>query len=210
MAGSLRPSRHPSGVLELELHRPHRLNALDGSLITELVSALRSPVANCVLLNGTGRSFSAGYDLHSLDADALSTSADGLVSPIESPLLAAVDACPVPIVAAVQGDALGGGLDLLLGCDLVLAADDARFGYPANRIGLVYSQAALVRLVRAVGPARSRHLLLTGEPVDATPRSNGGSCNRWFLLSASASSRGVPPIESPGPPRSHSGEIAVS
>ncbi len=167
----LRRIAHPSGVLELVLDRPSRRNALDDTLSRALVAALADVGdARVVLLRGAGTAFCAGYDLRSVDTscgDALARSAESRLVPLDPPAPAAVEACAVPVVAALHGAVLGGGLELALACDVRTVADDARLGVPAAQLGLVYSHEGLRRFVRAFGSALARDLLLTGRTLDA-------------------------------------------
>lgn len=112
-----------------------------------------------VVLTGAGEHFSAGSDIAALDqlGDArLPVAAE-----------AAVADCRKPVLAAVRGFCLGGGCELATACDLRIAADDARFSVPPANLGITYPLSATERLVRLVGPAAAKHLLFTGEPVDA-------------------------------------------
>lgn len=165
-------TRTEAGVLELEIRRPERRNALDPALTGALAEALGDVDhgVDCVLLTGQGASFCAGYDLRAVDVGdphRVARTADAVIAPLRSPLLDALDACPVPTVAAIQGEALGGGLELALACDLRVAADDARFGFPAARLGLVYSHDGIARAVNVLGAARAKQLFLLGDPIDA-------------------------------------------
>lgn len=178
----LRVARPADGVLELVLDRPARRNALDGGLQAAIAKALaRLDGARCVLLRGEGPAFCAGYDLHDLDASsggALAVSADTGVVPHEPVAARALDRCPVPIVAALHGPVLGGGLEVALACDLRVAADDARLGAPAALLGLVYSHEGLARMHAVLGASLARDLLLTGEALDADRAHAAGIVHR--------------------------------
>jgi enoyl-CoA hydratase/carnithine racemase len=155
------------GVARLTLSNPSKRNALDRELLDELAAALRDVDARCVILTGEGDAFSAGYDIADLSPERLAEeAADLLTHPFEA-AVAALDAVPVPVVAAVGGHAFGGGLELALTCDLRVCAPGARLGMPPARLGVVYSHSGLRRFVDAIGAARTRELFLTARPVEA-------------------------------------------
>jgi enoyl-CoA hydratase len=154
------------GVLTLTLDNPSRANALTGGMLEDLRAALgRVPEgARVVLVRGAGdRHFSAGVDL--ADAPSPATLRDG-----ERRLGAAVDAvhaCPVPVVAALNGSAHGGGLELAASCDWRIARAGADFAMPAARLGVAYTPRGVQTFATLLGPARTAALFLTGAPVDA-------------------------------------------
>ncbi|HET6548716.1 MAG TPA: enoyl-CoA hydratase-related protein, partial [Solirubrobacter sp.] len=119
------------------------------------------------VVTGAGGVFSAGYDIGDLEpARLVEEAAELLTHPFEA-ALAAVDAVPVPVVAAMDGHAFGGGLELALACDLRVCAAGAKLGMPPARLGVVYSATGLRRFVDAIGAARTRELFLTARPVSA-------------------------------------------
>ena len=120
-----------------------------------------------MILTGEGDVFSAGYDIADLSPERLAEeAADLLTHPFEA-AVTALDAVPVPVIAAVGGHAFGGGLELALTCDLRICAPRARLGMPPARLGVVYSHTGLRRFVDAIGSARTRELFFTARPVDA-------------------------------------------
>ncbi len=119
------------------------------------------------MLTGEGDVFSAGYDIGDLSPEHLAEEAAELLTHPFEAALAALDAVPVPVVAALSGHAFGGGLELALACDLRVCATNARLGMPPARLGVVYSHTGLRRFVDAIGSARTRELFLTARPVDA-------------------------------------------
>ncbi|OZC74136.1 enoyl-CoA hydratase/isomerase family protein [Rhodococcus sp. 06-462-5] len=156
-------------VRTLTMNRPHRRNALDNTLVDALEIALtgaeNDEETRCVLLAGSGRSFCAGADLQYFLALQ-----DELGSPISflrrvSAMITRFETSPLPIVAAVHGHAVAGGLELALGCDVVVAAEDALIGDGHIRNNLVPAGGSSVRLPRKVGDAMARWLSLTGELV---------------------------------------------
>lgn len=156
-----RPSPHVA-LVELDLPPTNALGAAMRGLMAEGLSAIEGdPDVRCVVLTGRGRLFCAGNDLRELAGRA----ADDL-SPIGdfNALIGRIEALRMPIVAAVGGGALGGGLDLALACDIRLAAEGATFTASGVNVGLMASTGRLPRLI-GVGPAKS--MLLTGLPIDA-------------------------------------------
>lgn len=171
--------RGPAAVLTLD--RPDRRNALSRELIAALTAGFRraaaDPAARCVVLTGTGPAFCAGMDLDELRA-TLGPEADRVWDDAArlAELFELIYALPKPTIAAVNGAAVAGGAGLVTVCDLAVAADGARFGYPEVRRGLV---AALVlpHLLRHVGERAARYLLLTGELIDAPTAARLGLVN---------------------------------
>jgi enoyl-CoA hydratase/carnithine racemase len=155
------------GVARLTISNPAKRNALDRGVLDGLAELLPAVAARCVVLTGEGDVFSAGYDIGNLSAEHLAEEAAELLTHPFEAALAALDAVPVPVVAALGGHAFGGGLELALACDLRVCAPGARLGMPPARLGVVYSHTGLRRFVDAVGSARTRELFLTARPVDA-------------------------------------------
>ena len=163
MADAVQTARH-GHLLEVVLDRPERRNAFDGAMVDGLAAAFADVGdARAVLLRGEGPSFSAGADL-----DWMRASVD--LSPDENlaegrrlgALFAAVDGCPIPVVAAVHGHAIGGGAGLVACADVAIAAPDARFAFSEVRIGLVPATISPYVLAR-IGEAAARRYLLTAE-----------------------------------------------
>jgi enoyl-CoA hydratase len=163
-------ARTEGRVRHLTFHRPDALNALDqqvlAALDAELAAVAGDAAIGAVLLDGAGdRAFCAGADLTELDgldaagAHALLRRGQRIVS--------ALAELPVPVVAAVDGHALGGGFEIALACPVVLASDRARFGLPESRLGLMPGYGGTQRLRHAVGHAPAMAMLLAGRPVDA-------------------------------------------
>lgn len=157
-------------VAVLSLQRPESLNAITKAMADRLTALLAQlgDDRNCwvvVLTAADGRAFCAGADL----AERESMGAAELVARRESlrRLFAAVREVPQPTIAAVFGYVLGGGFELALSCDLVVAAEDAVFGLPEAQVGLVPAGGGTLLLTRAVGPARAKELIFTGRRLDA-------------------------------------------
>lgn len=167
--GTLRVEEPAPGVARLTISNPEKRGALDPPLLEALVAALDRLDARCVLLTGEGRAFCAGYDIGSL----LREPAQAHLFPAA---LEAIEAYPFPVVAALNGHAIGGGLELAIACDLRIAADTATLGMPPAKLGVVYAHAGINRFVTAIGAARTRELFFTGRRFDAA------TAERWGLV----------------------------
>jgi enoyl-CoA hydratase/carnithine racemase len=182
---------HPAPhVARLTISNPSKRNALDRPILDALAETLPRLDARCVLLTGAGTMFSAGYDIGHFAPDRLAEEAAELVANPFEAALEALDAVPMPVVAALNGHAIGGGLELALSCDLRVAAEGARMGMPPGRLGLVYSHTGLRRFLDAVGAARTRELFLTAKLVDAATAASWGLVNEVVAADAVAA-RGV-------------------
>lgn len=152
----------------ITLDRPEQRNAISHEMLGELLAALSSfvadPACRVVVLRGAGQDFCAGADVNELDRARSEGSAVAYGGELDD-LLRAIVACPVPVIAEVQGAALGGGCQLAVACDLVVATTTARFGIPSARLGVVIGRESIDRLVRAVGPKRAGQLLLAGRTI---------------------------------------------
>jgi enoyl-CoA hydratase/carnithine racemase len=165
--GSVVLDEPADGVARLTIANPAKRNALDRGVLDGLAEALPALDARCVVLTGEGDVFSAGYDIGGLSPEHLAEEAAELLTHPFEAALAALDAVPVPVVAALGGHAFGGGLELALTCDLRVCAAGARLGMPPARLGVVYSHTGLRRFVDAIGSARTRELFLTARPLQA-------------------------------------------
>ncbi|MGH3449421.1 MAG: enoyl-CoA hydratase/isomerase family protein [Haloechinothrix sp.] len=154
------------GVGWIWLNRPERLNAVAPALVDDLLSALdtvaRQPV-RAVVLAGRGRAFCAGHDLKEPTPDG---DARPRVERIQD-VTRRIRRLGAPVIAAVHGYAVGAGAEFALGCDLVLAADDAVFAFPEAGLGLSVTGGASRLLPLLVGPLKAKELLLLGERIDA-------------------------------------------
>ncbi|MCS3802918.1 enoyl-CoA hydratase/carnithine racemase [Chromobacterium alkanivorans] len=159
---------YPSaGVARLRLNRPQARNALNMALRRELARRFQALSAEAevraVLLCGDSRAFAAGADLAEL-ADCGSIE---LMQRQVHKLWQAIADCPKPVIAAVAGYALGGGCELAMHADIIVAAESAQFGQPEVKVGVMPGAGGTQRLLRAVGKFRAMKLLLSGEPVGA-------------------------------------------
>lgn len=152
-------------IRTLWLNRPEKRNALDGEVLSGMIEALRASVApedRVVVIRGKGSVFCAGLDM----AERRETITMGEASGIEE-MLRAIELCPLPVVAVVQGDAIAGGNELALHCDLVVASDKARFGMSLAQVGLAPNWFLAKKLMEVLGPVTTREMLLIGDPLPA-------------------------------------------
>lgn len=173
--------RHDDAVATLTISRPDKMNALNGETVAELDQALRSLVDDSsvrgIVLTGEGeKAFVAGADIAELarmePLSGVTTSRRG------QDAFRFLERSPKPVIAAVNGYALGGGLELALACHLRIASDNARFGLPEVKLGIIPGYGGTVRLPRLVGRGRALELILTGEMIDAAEAHRIGLVNR--------------------------------
>jgi enoyl-CoA hydratase/carnithine racemase len=169
MAGPFVTVEASDGIVTLTIRRPEALNALSTAVCAELTGAIeaagRDPAARVVVLTGEGRAFSTGADLKEragAPEDAIWRHNRAI---FQIPL--ALEALPVPSIAAINGLALGGGCEIALGCDLRWTADTAEFGCPEVTRGIIPAAGGTQRLARLLGPARAMRLILTGRRIGA-------------------------------------------
>jgi len=166
--GKLRIDAPAPHVVRVTIDSPAKRNALDHDILDALAEALPGLEARCLLITGAGRVFSAGYDIGALPRDDFPRAAEAIVAHPFASAIAAVDAYPYPVLAALNGHAIGGGLELALSCDLRVCSADARLGMPPARLGLIYSHTGLRKFVDAIGAPRTRELFFTARAVGAT------------------------------------------
>ncbi len=179
MADLVQSERRESVVL-LTLNRPDALNALSPELLEAFSGALAEVEADssirAVVVTGAGRAFVAGADITvmtkmtPLEAEAFSKNAHEIFERLES--------LPIPTIAAVNGFALGGGCELALACDWIYASAKARFGQPETKLGLIPGFGGTSRLVRRVGLAHAKELIMVGDPIKADEAARIGLANR--------------------------------
>jgi enoyl-CoA hydratase len=173
-------------VALLTLDRPSLLNALDRATLEALqahVAALAKDASlRAVVVTGEGRAFAAGADIAEMRSlDVLGGEA---FSRLGHAALGALEALAVPTIAAVNGFALGGGCELACACDWIYASNKARFGQPEVNLGLLPGFGGTSRLLRRVGLAWAKELVLSGEPIDAETAQRIGLVNRVFAPEA--------------------------
>jgi len=164
----------------ITVNRPDKLNALDDRVIEELGIAIDSvrenPDVGGVILTGAGRAFVAGADIKRLEKmGAVATKALALRG---QDVFRRFETSPKPVIAAVNGFALGGGCELAMACHIRIASDAAKFGQPEVKLGVTPGYGGTQRLPRLVGKGRALQLLLTGEMIDAQEALRIGLVNR--------------------------------
>lgn len=167
-ADVLRIERPAPGVALVRLHRPAVLNALNLALRRALAAAFEAlesdDTVSVIVLAGSERAFCAGADLN----EYVDATPQEIIDRHMDRLWGAIARCRKPVIAAVRGHALGGGCELALHADVIVAGESARFGQPEVLIGLMPGGGATQRLTRAVGKFRAMRLLLCGEPFGAS------------------------------------------
>jgi 2-(1,2-epoxy-1,2-dihydrophenyl)acetyl-CoA isomerase len=167
-------------VAQLHLNRPERLNAVVPALTEALLSALaaaRHDGARAIVLAGRGRSFCAGHDLKEPEPVEDDAQARARLQRLQD-VTRSIRDFPGIVIAAVHGYALGAGCEFALGCDLVVAAQDAQFGFPEVGVGLSVTGGVSALLPALVGPFRAKELLALGEPITAARAAELGLVNR--------------------------------
>jgi len=155
-------------VLRIKISNPAKRGALDHEILDTLGETVRGADARCLLITGDGPVFSAGYDIGSFDDErSFSRAAEKLVAHPFTKALEAVDAYRYPVVAAINGHAIGGGLELAVSCDVRIAARNAKLGMPPAKIGLIYSHTGIRKFIEVCGVANTSELFLVGRNVDA-------------------------------------------
>ncbi len=165
-------------VTLVTLNRPQALNALNSQVLGELLDAMAAfdadPSQGCAVLAGSEKAFAAGADIKEMQAQ-------GFASMYASNFFAGWErftATRKPIIAAVSGYALGGGCELAMMCDFILAADNARFGQPEIKLGVTPGMGGSQRLTHAVGKAKAMEMCLTGRMMDAEEAERSGLVSR--------------------------------
>lgn len=163
------------------LNRPRKHNALSLELLGRLAVTMRELGSDqdvrVVILRGSDTCFSTGMDLDDL-ASATAVADTQRLLGIARDATAAIEHCPKPVIAAIAGWCLTGGLEMALACDVRVAADNAKLGITSARIGTVAGMGGTQRLPRLVGPARAKEILFSAEPIDAAEAFRIGLVNR--------------------------------
>lgn len=169
---------HPADkVARLRIFNPEKRGALDHEILDAISEAVPKLEAHCLVLTGHERVFSAGYDIGGLPEDRFAEEAEKLVAHPFTEAITAIENFPFPTIAALNGHAIGGGLELALACDLRLAAAGAKLGMPPARLGLVYNHDGLNRFLQVIGPARTRELFYTAKMISADRAGEWGLVN---------------------------------
>jgi enoyl-CoA hydratase/carnithine racemase len=166
------------GVTRLTISNPAKRGALDHAILDGFTSTLSAIDSRCVIITGEQSTFSAGYDIGDLRANGqFADDADRLVANPFAAALDALEAYPYPTIAALNGHAIGGGLELALACDLRIAAATIALGMPPAKLGLVYSHTGIRKFIDTIGAPRTRELFLIGRRIDARTAREWGLVN---------------------------------
>ena len=169
------------GIARVTINRPDKLNALNAEVIAELGDAAarieKDPAVRGAILTGAGaKAFVAGADIAEIAGQG---AVDGKARALEGQrVFRSLERCGKPVIAAVNGFALGGGCELAMACHLRVASEQARFGQPEVKLGIAPGYGGTVRLPRLVGKGRALELLLTGQMIDAQEAYRIGLVNR--------------------------------
>ncbi|SDP58064.1 enoyl-CoA hydratase [Rhodoferax sp. OV413] len=165
------------------LNRPKQLNALNDQLMDELGHALKTFDADenigCIIVTGSEKAFAAGADIATI---ASLSFAEAYKTDFVSSNWETIRSVRKPVIAAVSGFALGGGCELAMACDFIIAADNAKFGQPEIKIGVIPGAGGTQRLPRAVGKSKAMDMALTGRMMDATEAERSGLVSRVVPL----------------------------
>src|SRR6185369_11215797 len=165
------------------LNRPKQLNALNNQLMDELGAALKAfdsdPAIGCMIITGSEKAFAAGADIGAMAGWSFSDvyKDDYITRNWET-----IRSIRKPVIAAVSGFALGGGCELTMMCDFIIAADNARFGQPEIKLGIIPGAGGTQRLPRALGKAKAMDMVLTGRMMDAAEAERSGLVSRIVPL----------------------------
>jgi enoyl-CoA hydratase len=172
-------------VAIITLNRPKQLNALNDQLMDELGAALQAfgadPALGCAVITGSEKAFAAGADIAAM---AKYSFADVYGGNYISRNWETLRSIRKPVIAAVSGFALGGGCELAMMCDFIIAADNARFGQPEIKLGVIPGAGGTQRLPRAVGKAKAMDMALTARMMDATEAERAGLVSRVVPLAS--------------------------
>jgi enoyl-CoA hydratase/carnithine racemase len=166
-SGKLVQDEPADGVTRLTIANPERRGALDHELLDALAEAARSLDARCLVITGSGAMFSAGYDIGDLEGQDFERSASQLVAHPFHDAIEALEAYEYPVVAGINGHAIGGGLELALTADIRVAAGGVKLGMPPAKLGLIYSHTGLRKFIEVCGVANTSELFYMGRNVEA-------------------------------------------
>jgi enoyl-CoA hydratase len=163
----------------ITLNRPKQLNALNDALMDELGTALKAfdadATVGCIVITGSEKAFAAGADISAM---ATKTFAEAHGADFITRNWETIRSIRKPVIAAVAGFALGGGCELAMMCDFIIAADTAKFGQPEIKLGIIPGAGGTQRLPRAVGKAKAMDMVLTSRMMDATEAERAGLVSR--------------------------------
>jgi enoyl-CoA hydratase/carnithine racemase len=158
------PAEH---VTRLRISNPVKRGALDHEILDTLAATVNDLDARCLVITGADKMFSAGYDIGNLDEQNFAERSEKLVAHPFHDALEALGAYKYPVVAALNGHAIGGGLELALTADIRIAAHGIKLGMPPAKLGLIYSHTGLKKFIDVIGVAHTNELFFTGRNIDA-------------------------------------------
>ena len=165
--GKLVLDRPDEGVARITIRNERRRGALDQEMLDALAALLPELDSRCLVIRGSGEVFSAGYDIGDLDGSDLAAAAERLVAHPFHAAIEALENYPYPVVAQINGHAIGGGLELAVTCDLRVAASGVKLAMPPGRLGLIYSHTGLRKFLDVCGPAATAELFFTARNISA-------------------------------------------
>jgi enoyl-CoA hydratase/carnithine racemase len=166
-------------VTRIKISNPDKRGALDHEILDAITAIVGELDSRCIVLTGDGPVFSAGYDIGNFnDESAFSEAAEKLVAHPFTDAIDAIEAYRYPVIAALNGHAIGGGLEMAVTCDIRIAARGVRMGMPPAKIGLVYGHTGLRRFIEVCGLANTNELFYTGRNVDADRAHDMGLVNQ--------------------------------
>jgi len=180
-SGKVLLDRPVEAVARLTISNPERRNALDHEILDAIAEALpqlnQGIETRCVVLTGAPPLFSAGYDIATIPEQTFERDAEALVAHPFHAAMEAVAHHPWPVLAAINGHCLGGGLELAITCDLRICAAGAKLGMPPAKLGLIYGHTGLRKFIDTIGLARTKELFLTGRNLSAERAERVGLVN---------------------------------
>ena len=177
-SGKLRLEEPTAGVTRITVRNRDKRGMLDQEILDALATTLPTLTAQCLIVTGEGNHFSAGYDIEALHERPPTGAAGGLLSHPSNAALQAIECYPYPVLAALNGHTVGGGLELAMACDLRVASRDASLAMTPGKLGLVYSHTGLRRFLDVCGLANTNEMFFLATPVDAERAREMGLVNR--------------------------------
>jgi enoyl-CoA hydratase/carnithine racemase len=175
--GRLHLDEPAPGVARLKISNPGRSGALDHAILNAFATTVPELDARCLIVTGQHGTFSAGYDIGDLPDAVFADEAERLVAHPFAAAIEALEGYRYPTLAALNGHAIGGGLELALACDLRIAATTVSVGMPPAKLGLVYSHTGIRKFIDAIGGPRTLELFLLGRRVDSVTARQWGLVN---------------------------------
>ena len=165
-SGKLIRDEPAEGVVRLRISNAERRGALDHEILDTLAETVKGLDSRCLVITGTDGVFSAGYDLGNLEGREFEEDAEKLVAHPFHDAIEALEAYPYPVIAQINGHAIGGGLELALTCDIRIAKRGIKVGMPPAKLGLIYSHTGLRKFIDVCGPANTAELFFVGRNVE--------------------------------------------